>query len=160
MKTQKLVYGLAATVIAGSLMLTSCKKATAEPPSNCPPVVPPIPCPVAVYPITGLWEGTYQTDQVNHVPTYCSFTIYPNGTFMKKAQVVSSTEYELTRGTWKLTGSLFEYQDTSLLPYSGGSIINKASLTFSNTGSLTNGTWQDLSGQSYTGTFQNVKRNN
>ena len=30
MKTQKLMYGLAATVIAGSLMLTSCKKATTE----------------------------------------------------------------------------------------------------------------------------------
>jgi hypothetical protein len=79
---------------------------------------------------------------------------------MKKAQVVSSTEYELTRGSWKLNGNLFEYQDTSILPYSGGSIINKASLTFSNTGTLTNGTWQDLSGQTFTGTYQNMKRNN
>jgi hypothetical protein len=130
--------------------MTSCKKTSAQSTDNCPP---------AVYPITGLWEGTYQTDQVNHTPTYCAFIIYPDGTFMKRAQVVSSTEYELTRGTWKLNGNLFEYQDTSMLPYSGGSIINKAKLTFSNTGTLTDGTWQDLSGQTYTGTFQNMQRN-
>jgi hypothetical protein len=86
--------------------MTSCKKTSAQSTDNCPP---------AVYPITGLWEGTYQTDQVN--------------------------------------------QDTSMLPYSGGSIINKAKLTFSNTGTLTDGTWQDLSGQTYTGTFQNMQRN-
>lgn len=131
--------------------MTSCTKAAADEIKDCP---------IAIYPITGLWEGTYQTNQVNHVPTYCSFTIYPDGTFMKRAQVVSSTEYELTKGTWALTGNVFVYKDTSLLPYSGGSIINTATLTFSNTGTLSNGTWQDLSGQSYTGTFQNMKRNN
>ncbi|MDN3657160.1 hypothetical protein QWZ08_16040 [Ferruginibacter paludis] len=130
--------------------MTSCKKTTVQAGDNCPP---------AAYPVTGLWEGTYQTDQVNHIATYCSFTIYPDGTFMKRAQVISSTEYELTRGTWKLNGTLFEYQDTSILPYSGGSIINKAKLTFSDTGTLTDGTWQDLSGQTYTGTFQNMRRN-
>jgi hypothetical protein len=48
--------------------MTSCQKVAAdEKVKNYPP---------SVYPITGLWEGTYLTDEVTHIPTYCSFTIY------------------------------------------------------------------------------------
>jgi len=144
---------LAMTTFAAATVLfqmTSCKKSTAQ--TNCP---------TATYPVTGLWEGTYQTDQVTHVPTYSSMTIYPDGTMMKRGKVVGTVnDYALTRGTWKLTGNTFEYRDTTLV-YSGGStVIEKGTLTFSNTGTFTNGTWQDISGQSYTGTYQNMKRIN
>ena len=144
---------LALSAFAFSIVLfqmTSCKKATAQ-----------IKCPTPTYPVTGLWEGTYQTDQVSHAPTYISFSIYPDGTFMRRSKVVGTTsDYALTRGSWKLTNAAFEYRDTSLIYSSGVTVIEKGTLTFSNTGTLTNGTWQDISGQPYTGTYQNVKRIN
>src|SRR3954462_9205399 len=43
-----LTFFAAATIV---FQMASCKKSTAQ--TNCPP---------AVYPVTGLWEGTYQTD--------------------------------------------------------------------------------------------------
>lgn len=129
--------------------MTSCTKSNAQT-NNCPP---------ATYPVTGLWEGTYQTDQVSHAPTYESFAIYPDGTFLRRSKVVSSTEYALFKGTWKLTGNILEFKD-STLSYSVGYIINTGTLTFSNSGKLSNGTWQVVSGQSYTGTFQNMNRIN
>jgi len=143
---------LAMTVFALSAALfqmTSCKKSNAQ--TNCP---------TPVYPVTGLWEGTYQTDQVSHAATYASLTIYPDGTFMKRNKLVgTANDYALTRGTWALSGSTFTYRDTTLI-YSGAAVVEKGSLTFSNTGTFSNGTWQDISGQSYTGTFQNMKRIN
>jgi hypothetical protein len=127
--------------------ITSCKKSNAQ--TSCPP---------ATYPITGLWEGTYQTDQVTHDPTYNSFAIYPDGTILRRSRVVSSTEYALFKGTWTLTGNLFQYRDTTVT-YSGGYIINTGSLTFDNTGTLSGGTWQGITTHS-SGTFQNMARIN
>lgn len=144
---------LALTIFALAILLfqmTSCKKSTAQ--SNCP---------TAIYPVTGLWEGTYQTNQVMHAPTYASLAIYPDGTIMKRDKVVGTgNDYALTRGTWKLTGSTLQYRDTTLVYSGGATVIETGTLTFSNTGTLTNATWQQISGQSYTGTFQNMKRIN
>jgi len=144
---------LALTAFSLSIALfqmTSCKKTKAQ--NNCP---------TPSYPITGLWEGTYQTDQVTHAPTYISMAVYPDGTIVRRAKIVgTANDYAFTRGSWKLTGTNFEYKDTTLIYSSGATVIEKGTLTFSNTGTLTNGTWQDLSGQSYTGTYQNVKRIN
>ena len=135
-------------IAAVLFQMASCKKSEA---GNCPTVT---------YPVTGLWEGTYQTDQVSHVPTYSSMTIYPDGTIIRRSKVVgTANDFALTRGTWKLTGSTFEYRDTTIL-YSGGSVVEKGTLTFNVNGTFTNGTWQNISGQSYTGTYQNTKRIN
>ncbi len=132
--------------------MTSCEKAEATTP-------PPTKCPDPTYPITGLWEGTYRTDQVSHAATYVSFAIYPDGTMLRRSKHSTANEYALFRGRWKLTGNQFEYRDTAIL-YSGGTIVDIGTATFSNTGDLTNASWQDISGQSYTGTFQNMKRIN
>jgi hypothetical protein len=114
---------------------------------------------VPTYPIAGLWEGTYQTNQVIHAPTYASMTIFPDGTIIKRNKVVGINEYNLTRGRWTLSGNLFQYRDTTLL-YSGGTVVETGSLTFKNDGTFSNGTWQNISGQTYTGTYQNMKRIN
>ncbi|MEI9958360.1 MAG: hypothetical protein WDM90_19110 [Ferruginibacter sp.] len=111
-------------------------------------------------PVTGLWEGTYQTDQVEHIPTYASMAIYPDGTIITRNKVVGTkNNFSLSKGRWKLTGNTFTYRDTTII-YSGGYVIEKGSLTLNNNGTFTNGTWQDLFGQNYTGTFQNMKRVN
>jgi hypothetical protein len=129
--------------------MTSCKKSKAQ--TNCPP---------ATYPVTGLWEGTYLTDQVSTPTNYESFTIFPDGTFLRRSQVVASTEMAYFKGTWKLTGTTFQFTDTTLL-YSAGMQIDTGTLTFSNDGKMTNGTWQVVGGASQlTGTFQNINRIN
>lgn len=142
------------TFFAASLTLfqiASCKKADAQ--------ITETDCPPNTYPITGLWEGTYQTNQVSHAPTYASFTIYPDGSFLRRAKHSGTTEYAFSKGRWKLTGNTFEYRDTTIL-YTGGLVVGAGTATFNNSGTLTNATWQDVSGQPYTGTYQNIKRIN
>lgn len=130
--------------------LTSCKKSIAQ--TSCPPVT---------YPVAGLWEGTYQTDQVNHAATYVSLAIYPDGTLIRRSKSSVSTENIYFKGTWKLIGNTFEFRDTTM-SYSAGLQIDTGTLRFSDDGTMSNGTWRDVGGnvQSYTGTFQNMKRIN
>jgi hypothetical protein len=144
---------LALTVFAAAIVLfqmASCTKSDAQ--TSCPP---------ATYPVTGLWEGTYQTNQVSHPATYVSLAIYPDGTIIRRSKIASSSGYAYFKGTWKLTGYTFEFKD-STLSYSAGLQIDTGTLTFSNDGTMSNGTWQDVGGtvQSFTGTFQNIKRIN
>lgn len=115
--------------------------------------------PVPVKPaIHGLWEGAYITNQVDHAPTYCSFVVFPDGSFIKKSQVTTHTdEFQLTKGSWRLNGDQFEYRDTVLL-YSGGIVIDEGRLTFHENGTMDHGTWKDVSGQSYTGKFLQMRK--
>ena len=131
------------------IQMTSCSKSMADE----------VKCPPATYPITGLWEGTYQTDQVGHPATYVSFAIYPDGTFIRRSKLSNSDENAYFKGRWQMSGNAFQFRDTTLA-YSGGVIVDAATATFSNDGTLSNATWQDVSGQPYTGTFQNLKRIN
>jgi formylmethanofuran dehydrogenase subunit C len=150
---QKLfMASVALIVFATTVMifqLTSCTKAQAQN-TDCPP---------ATYPITGLWEGAYRTDQVSHAPSYMSFTIYPDGSILKKGKVVNSDGYAYTRGRWTLNGDMFEYRDTTF-SYSGGTVIERGTLKFKDDGTLSAGTWVNISGQTYTGTFETMKRVN
>jgi hypothetical protein len=116
-------------------------------------------CPSATYPISGVWIGTYSTSQVNHTPAYVSFIILPDGYFLKRCNVVGTSEYSLSKGRWSLSGTTFTYRDTSI-SYSGGTVVNTGSATYHNNGTLTNATWQDIYGQSYSGTYNNVTRIN
>ena len=116
--------------------------------------------PAPTYPVAGIWIGTYTTNQVTHTPAYASFIIYPDGVFMKRNKVVgNATEFALTRGRWTLTGNTFTYRDTTLL-YSGAQVIETGTATFNNNGTMTNATWQNISGQTYTGNYQNMTRVN
>jgi hypothetical protein len=146
---------LALTCLSVSMLvfqMASCKKAVADP-TVCPP------CPDPKYPVTGLWEGTYQTDQVNHSPTYVGFTVFPDGTFIRRGKIVGKDEYLLSKGRWQITGNVFQYRDTTIL-YSGGLVVNIGTMTYDSTGVMSNAIFEDIYGQSYTGTFQNLKRNN
>ena len=152
---------LALSCLAVSILffqITSCSKAQADP-TPCPtcPTCDTIPTPK--YPVTGLWEGTYTTDQVSHEPTYTSFAIYSDGSFIKRAKVVGKNEYALMRGRWTISDNVFTYRDTAIL-YSGGTIVNIGTLNFDSSGTMKNGRYQDVEGQSYTGSFPTMKRIN
>lgn len=108
--------------------------------------------------VYGLWEGTYLTNQVEHQPTYCSFVVFPDGSFIKKSQVTTHPdEFQLTKGSWKMKGNQFEYRDTVLL-YSGGIVVDEGRLSFHENGTMDHGTWKDVSGQSYSGKFLQMRK--
>lgn len=65
----------------------------------------------------------------------------------------------LSRGRWTLTGNTFQYRDTTIL-YTGAQTIDVGTATFNTIGTLTNATWQNISGQTYTGSYQNMTRVN
>lgn len=109
--------------------------------------------------IVGLWEGTYKTDQVNHDATYVSFAIYPDGTFLRRSKLSNAAEFAYFKGSWQISRNTFQFKDTTLL-YSGGVIIDSGSAIITKAGALVDAAWQDVSGQPYTGTFQNLKRIN
>jgi len=136
------VFALALLLV----QLASCKKSNAN-------------CPTPTYPVSGIWQGTYQTDQVSHPATYASLMIYPDGTIFKRNQVVGTSEFTVSRGRWTMTGNTLQYRDTTIL-YSGGTVVETGSLTYSNNGTMSAGTWQNVGGQTYTGSFQNMKRIN
>src|SRR5664279_489456 len=91
----------------------SCKKDAATQSAN--------PCPAAVYPIEGLWIGTYTVGDGNPVPAgtnfYFSFSIYPDGTLSYKSKIYhnGSSEYiAFANGTWQLNGSAFSFSVQTL----------------------------------------------
>lgn len=128
------------------LAISSCRQHVKAQPEPARPV------------IYGLWEGTYITNQVEHPPTYCSFVVFPDGSFIKKSQVTTHTdEFQLTKGSWKLNGNQFEYRDTVLL-YSGGIVIDEGRLTYHDDGTMDHGTWKDVSGQPYSGKFLQMRK--
>lgn len=112
-------------------------------------------CPVIKGTITGLWEGTYTTNQVSHAPSFISFSIHPDGTITRRAKIIGRDEFSYTKGRWSLTGTAFYFKDTAVL-FSGGNIVQDGKLVFSDSTMV--GTWTDLAGQSYTGTYPLMKK--
>jgi hypothetical protein len=119
-------------------------------------------CPSATYPVAGLWIGTYQTDQVSHAPLFCSFSIYPDGTFLGKFKGnPPAQDVAYATGTWTQVGDSVQYHTTTL-NYSTV-VEQKGAMKFDNSGKLTGGYWIDLTadgGQFYTGTFPTMARVN
>ena len=102
--------------------------------------------------LVGIWVGTYQTDQWHHLPSYCSFIIYPNGTFLRSARSVGpSKEMVYYTGSWKLYGNVFSYVDTTI--NAKENLYSAGSFHYNSTDSLSDGTWNAITGSSYTGTF-------
>lgn len=134
-----------------STLNPSCTKASASTPST------PTTTESTIY---GVWEGTYTTDGVSHAPMGVSFAIFPDGTIVKRAKVVGSTEVQTTIGTWSMSGSVLSYTDTSV-GYSGGVTHDNASFTVSNN-VLISGIWLSVAGPSpgTTGKFQSLKKVN
>ena len=134
---------------ASLFQLTSCKKAVAQTAG----------CPTPTYPISGLWIGTYNTDQVSHVPTYFSMTIYPDKSLIVKARGVPPAQSVVyATGSWTMVGDTLKYTDTTInYPTQ---VIQKGTMIYSNTGVLSNCKWQDVTGQVYTGTFSSLLRVN
>jgi hypothetical protein len=114
-----------------------------------------------IYHVPGLWEGTYQTDQVSHTPTYTSFTFYPDGSLICKATGVPPAQSVIyTKGSWTLSDNQLTIRDTTI-GYTS-TVIRTVMFTYDSTKkTLSNGTWQDVIGDDghyYTGTFPSMEK--
>ena len=148
------IFFLLGVVFSLNIIFIACTKEN----DNHDPITPA--CPTAKYPVSGVWEGTAQTDQVQHAPSYQGFSVFPDGTFLRRFKVVGVNEIALCKGIWKLSGKVFEFRDTTIA-YSGGFIITQANFKFHDSlGTLSDGKWQVLQGHHYTGIYQTMKRIN
>jgi hypothetical protein len=113
--------------------------------------------PAKTYELTGLWMGTYTTDQFSQNPPYnFSFIIKPGGDLLTESKVASGATY-YSKGTWTLTGDTVRCTYTSI-NFPNVNVTQSAKLVYNKTnGTLTNGTWKDeQNGSNYTGKFQNL----
>lgn len=110
-------------------------------------------CPAPVYPITGVWIGTYTADLLpNDPPQYFSFIIKPNGELTVESH--PQGKYYYGTGTWTLSGNILNC--TYLYPTApqGYSVNQTASAVYDSTsGKLSAGTWQNVGAPNGTGKF-------
>ena len=132
------------TLVLLVFVSTSCKK-------NCDPPPP------ATHTVTGLWIGTYTTDQFpERAPLYYSFIIKPDGKLLTEGKVFGGETY-YSRGTWTLSADTLKCTYTTI-NFPNVTVTQSARFVYnSSTGTLTSGTWKDeLNGSNYTGKFQNM----
>ena len=107
--------------------------------------------------VTGLWIGTYTTDQFpQNPPLYQNFVIKPDGKMLTEGKVGSGATY-YSAGTWTLVNDTLRCTYTTInfpnvtVTQSAKFYYNKAN------GTLSSGTWRDeQNGSNYTGKFQNM----
>ena len=96
---------------------------------------------VTLYPIQGLWVGTYTSSVNSNMPYYFSFTVYPDGSLTYKSDGANNTTFNAF-GTWTLTGSSFSFS----VVVTGSGDTQTGSATYDSIhGTLTNGTVSDAS---------------
>jgi len=115
----------------------------------------------SVYPVPGLWEGAYLTDQTAHQPAFASFAFYSDGTVIFRGKGVPPAQTEiLAKGKWTLNNHDLTYTDTTLNYTSA--VIQTGKFYYDSTKNiLTNGIWQNHSsdnGQIYSGTFPTMQK--
>jgi len=140
------------TLLAFGILITSCKKDSTNT------------TPAPIYPIQGLWIGTYQTDQVTHQPLFYSLINYPDGTVLTRSKG-GDGKYYYSTGTWALSSNnIFSATITTFVtPNAGQPTTQSITATYSNTGTLTSGTWNDTinpNGAALSGKFSTMQRVN
>lgn len=96
-----------------------------------------------IYPVEGLWIGTYTVDQnPNQSPLFYSFSVKPDGTILTESKGGDGVSY-YSEGTWTLTGDQFAFT-IKTINVEPSPIKQSGKLTFHNSGKMTNGTWEDI----------------
>ncbi len=131
-----LMASFAMTVFAASALLfqlTSCKKVIGQIHHECPD---------PVYPVEGLYTGTYSVDsKPDQGNLYYSFVVFPNGDLLTKGVTeFGDTVYQ--KGSWKISSdSTFT---GTIATFTTPSIIQGISGKFSNDGKISDATWHDI----------------
>ena len=88
-----------------------------------------------LYPIEGLWVGTYIAAVNGGNPYFFSFTVFPDGSLNYKSKGAGSTTF-YAYGTWTLAGTSFSF---SVVEISSGHIQQGSATYNSKDGSLSSG---------------------
>ncbi len=134
------------------ILLTACKKDNPSPTTN-----------QSIYPIEGLWIGTYTVDNLTSQGSLSyNFYIKPGGKILTESLGGDGKGYYAS-GTWAISGSDFT---ATILTFASGTsapVTQSISATFSNEGTLTNASWKDTNnpnGPSRSGKFSTMQRIN
>ena len=125
-------------LLLGQMSISSCTKTTTKTITVTDTVTKIVKDTVVVYPIQGLWVGTY-TNTSTGVTYYFSFTVYPDNTLSYKSGGANNTTFFAT-GTWTLTGTTFSF---SVVEKSTGDTQTGSAVYSLANGTLTNGTVTD-----------------
>lgn len=130
-----------ASVLIISLALSSCQKDT----------TPSTPATV-IYPVEGLWIGTFTVDNNPSQPGtyYYSFSVYPDGSILIKSVPADGNTY-YSSGKWTLTGTSDFSATFTSMNFNGAQVTQTITATFSNTGEMTGGIWTDIKNADQTG---------
>ena len=90
---------------------------------------------VQLYPIEGLWVGTYTAAVNGGNPYFFSFTAFPDGSLNYKSKGVGNTTF-YAYGTWSLVGNSFAF---SVVETSSGHTQQGSATYNSSDGTLTSG---------------------
>lgn len=135
------VVSIVFTISISAFLLSSCQKDGIQPQTE------------VVYPIEGLWIGTYKVDgQPGLGEQYFSFIIKPDGTMINDTKF--SNQQHLAPGTWTLSGNTLSCTFTSVygIPQNIG-ITETTTATWDNKGKLTTGIWKNVAPLTGSGTF-------
>lgn len=117
-------------------------------------------CPDPVYPVEGMWVGTYKVDQNSAQPAlpYILF-VKPGGKLLTESMGGNGVLH-YSSGSWTLNGAQFTF-NIQTFPASGN-IEQSGTLVFSNTGVMSSGTWNDTYNQYglLSGTYPTMQRVN
>ena len=121
-------------------------------------------CPASVYPIQGLWVGTYSVDALpSQGQLFASLIIYPDGTIVTRTKG-GDGKYYYASGTWNLSSSNVLTATIVYFVTPGTNPVTQSiTATFSSTGVLTLGTWKDVINTNSTplnGAFSEMQRVN
>ncbi|MEP6683084.1 MAG: hypothetical protein ABJA35_07485 [Parafilimonas sp.] len=150
-----LMASFAMTVFAATALLfqlTSCKKVVGQIEHNCPD---------PIYPVEGLYVGTYSvTQQEQQGNLYYSFVVFPGGDLLTKS-VIGTGDTTYQKGTWELApDSTFT---GTIATFTTPSVIQGITGKFSKDGKISDATWHDIYnpfGSSLSGNFSVMQRVN
>jgi hypothetical protein len=108
---------------------------------------------VQLYPIQGLWVGTYTAAVNGGTPYFFSLTAFPDGSLNYKSKGVGNTTF-YAYGTWSLVGTSFTF---SVVETSSGHVQQGSATYNNNIGTLTSGMITDsVAGTSATWSMNRV----
>ena len=109
-----------------------------------------------IYPITGLWVGTYTADDIGQSPLYYAFYIQPDSTIIIQGHGGDGVTY-YSYGTWSLSGNSFSSSSITMNGFNGNNsgVTETTTAIFNNTAKLT-GVWKTIY---HTGKFSLEKQN-
>lgn len=137
------IKSILAVFLVTVLAVSSCKKDST---SSTPPT--------PIYPVQGLWTGTYTVDNnLSEAGSYFfSYAVYTNGSILVKTLGADGNTY-YSAGNWTLSNANEFSATFTTMNFNGVQVTQTITANFSDTGKMTSGVWTDSKNGDQTGKF-------